>query len=93
MTTNGLLNIGFVGNTTGLAQLNGFQLSGPGAFTLFVNLGFQYNGSQLILNWPNGTLLEATNVRGPWTTNVATSPFINTPSLGTPQKYFRVQVQ
>jgi len=93
VTGNGLLHISLVGTTNGLAQLNGFQLSGPGAFTLYVLLDAQRNGSQLTVTWPNGTLLESTNVLGPWTTNVATSPYIFTPLPSTPQKYFRVQVQ
>jgi hypothetical protein len=81
-----------VGTTNGLAQLNGFQLSGPGAFALYVVLDVQRNVSQLMLTWPNGTLLESTNVLGSATTNVVTSPFIFTPSPSTLQKYYRLQV-
>jgi hypothetical protein len=93
VTTNGLLNISFVGTATGLANLNGFQLSGPGAFNLFVTLGIQQSGSQITLTWPNGTLLETTNLLSPWTTNAATSPFTFTPSPTQPQKFYRVRVQ
>jgi hypothetical protein len=39
------------------------------------------NGGQLVLTWSWGTLLEATNVLGPWTTNPATSPFTNPMTL------------
>jgi hypothetical protein len=31
-------------------------------------------GGGLSVNWPQGTLLQATNLLGPWTTNSATSP-------------------
>jgi hypothetical protein len=93
VTGNGLLNISLVGNGTAQAQLNGFQLSGPGATNLFVTVGIQQNGSQLTLTWPNGTLLEATNLLGPWITNGSSSPYVFTPSATTPQKFFRVQVQ
>ena len=42
--------------------------------------------------WPQGVLLEATNLVGPWTTNIAaTSPFTSSPTL--PQKYYRVRLQ
>jgi hypothetical protein len=49
-------------------------------------------GGQLQLQWTSGSLLEATNVTGPWTTNTtATSPFSVTPSL--PQKFYQIQGQ
>lgn len=47
-----------------------------------------YSGGSLVLSWPAGTLLEATNVTGPWTTNGAASPYTNTPTA--PQKFFRL---
>lgn len=56
-----------------------------------VKLTLQPSGADLILSWPFGTLLEADNVTGPWTTNVATSPLTVTPNAG--RKFYRVQVQ
>ncbi len=52
-----------------------------------------WNGSTLTLTWPSGwNLLEATDVVGPWTTNLsATSPFPVSPTE--PQKFFRLQAQ
>ena len=47
-------------------------------------------GSQLQITWPYGTLLEATNLSGPWTTNVSASPYLVTPTGG--QRFYRVQV-
>ncbi len=48
------------------------------------------NGS-LTLNWNAGTLQEATSLTGPWTTDTnITSPFIVTPSGGTPKKFYRL---
>jgi hypothetical protein len=35
------------------------------------------NGSQLVLTWPFGTLLESTNVAGPWTPTGGTTPYTN----------------
>lgn len=50
--------------------------------------------SQYQLEWSQGTLLEATSVKGPWVTNSAAfSPFTLSPQPGVPQKYYRVQVQ
>jgi len=48
-------------------------------------------GANIQLTWPQGTLLEATNVIGPYTTNNATSPYLF--ALTGPMKYFRVKIQ
>jgi hypothetical protein len=47
------------------------------------------DGAGLVLAWPYGTLLQATNVLGPWTTNNVTSPYTNKMAL--PEQYFRLQ--
>ncbi|MGC3957795.1 MAG: glycoside hydrolase family 97 N-terminal domain-containing protein [Verrucomicrobiota bacterium] len=58
--------------------------------TVPVTLELQYSGTNLVLSWSSGLLLEATNVLGPWTTNLsAASPFAVSPIE--PQKFFRVQ--
>jgi hypothetical protein len=50
------------------------------------------SGANLQLTWSSGTLLEATNVTGPWVTNLtATSPFVVSPTNA--QMFFRVRVQ
>jgi len=54
-------------------------------------LSYQWlTGSQLQLQWPQGALLEATNLNGPWITNNAASPFYLSPT-GL-QKYFRARI-
>jgi hypothetical protein len=50
----------------------------------------QWSGSNLQVSWLYGTLLEATNITGPWKTNIATSPYTVAP-VG-PMKFYRVQV-
>ena len=57
-----------------------------------VSLSYTWNGQALSLSWPHGTLLEATNVTGPWTTNATLSPFTVTPS-GSQNTFYRVRVQ
>jgi hypothetical protein len=42
------------------------------------------------LTWLNGTLLQATNAAGPWTTSTAASPYTMTPTNS--QMYFKVQM-
>jgi hypothetical protein len=56
-----------------------------------VTLAHSWNGQQLTLSWPQGTLMEATNLPGPWATNTAASPFVVTPTG--PRKFYRVQVR
>jgi len=47
-------------------------------------------GTNIQLQWTGGTLLQATNPKGPWTTNsAATSPYIISPT--NTQEYFRTQ--
>jgi hypothetical protein len=48
------------------------------------------NPGSIVLYWSNGTLLEATNVAGPWGTNaVQTSPVTNT--MTKPADFYKVQ--
>jgi len=57
-----------------------------------VTLTNKINGANLVLSWPgNGKLLEATNLAGPWTTNVSASPATVAPSQ--PQKFYRIRAQ
>jgi hypothetical protein len=57
-----------------------------------VSITFTNNGNHFQITWPQGVLLEATNVTGPWITNsTATSPFTNSPTM--PQQFYRVRVQ
>ena len=56
-----------------------------------VTLSIARSGNNLVLTWPRGTLLEATNLAGPWMTNNATSPFTNSPSGA--MEFYRVQEQ
>jgi hypothetical protein len=73
-----------------VAELQFFTPNAPSASPQITNI---WDGTQLTLSWPNGgTLLGATNVAGPWTTNsCAITPFVVLPAQ--PQKYFRVLIQ
>ena len=47
-------------------------------------------GTMIRLSWPgNGKLLEATNLTGPWSTNLAVSPLDILPNQ--PQKFYRIR--
>jgi hypothetical protein len=82
--------LGPANGSCNVAELQFFSVNPPPPPACITN---QWNGNQLTLSWQSGgTLLEATNVSGPWSTNVsATSPFIVTPSQ--PQKYYRLKLQ
>jgi hypothetical protein len=68
------------------------QYSAANGLFYNVNLTNQLNGANLTLSWPgNGKLLEATNLAGPWTTNVSASPDTVTPGL--PQTFYRIRSQ
>ncbi len=54
-------------------------------------VSIQPSGANVLVTWPFGTLLEATSVTGPWTTNVNVSPYTFAPTGA--QKFFRVQTQ
>ena len=57
-----------------------------------VTLTNRVSSGNLVLNWiGNGRLLEATNLLGPWTTNLGTSPVTITPDQ--PQMFYRIQTQ
>jgi hypothetical protein len=48
------------------------------------------SGTNLIVTLPYGTLLQATHVNGPWTTNISTSPYVITPTNS--MMFFRGQL-
>jgi len=56
-----------------------------------VYLTVQQAGGNLVLNWPAGLLLQATNVAGPWAPASANSPYTN--QFPNPNMFYRVQVQ
>jgi hypothetical protein len=47
------------------------------------------NGNNLVITWTGGSLLQATNLTGPWTPTGATSPFTNNVTTY-PQMFYRV---
>jgi hypothetical protein len=61
------------------------------SMTLGPSISIQKIGANVQLTWPRGTLLEATDVTGPWTTNSATSPYSVGPAGA--KKFFRVRAQ
>ena len=56
-----------------------------------VSLTIERAGTNLVLSWPEGTLLETTTITSVWTTNYAMSPYTN--PLSTTGKFYRVRVR
>ncbi len=77
------------------AQVAATDFAGPTSVPNFnLTLSAHLSGNNLILNWSAGTLLEATNVTGPWTPTLgAAPPSYSVPISGAPRKFYRVQVQ
>jgi hypothetical protein len=76
-----------IGASDGDVFLQAASLQGSVA----VNLSLQAVAGNLQLTWPQGTLLQATNLAGPWVTNSSASPYTFAPTA--PQEFFRVIVQ
>jgi hypothetical protein len=48
------------------------------------------DGSNLLVSWPSGTLLQAPAITGPWTTNHSTSPLTVVPTV--PTMFYQTQL-
>jgi hypothetical protein len=58
-----------------------------------VSLTIHWSGGNLVLGWPQGTLLQAPTVNGPWTTNSAAAPPSYTVTPSGNQMFYRVQLR
>lgn len=56
-----------------------------------VSINVQQAGGNFVLRWPQGLLLESTNVTGPWTTNNTVSHYTNQPN--NPRMFYKILVQ
>jgi hypothetical protein len=68
-----------------LGLYNGTAVAGP------QKLNITRSGNNIVLTWQTGTLLQATSVTGPWTTNSAATSGYTIPATNTSQ-FFRLQV-
>lgn len=71
------------------SEIEGMYAAGGGLVPVAPTLlSLQKSGDQIVLSWPQGTLLQADEITGPWTTNAVTSPYTLTPSET--RKFYRV---
>jgi hypothetical protein len=84
-----IANAAVFAQALGAAQVNGIYngqwIPGPQTITI------TRSGSNVVLNWQTGTLLESTNLLGPWTTNSAAVSGYSVPATNA-VKFFRLQV-
>ena len=58
------------------------------------NVAITQNSTNVVISWPlQGTLMQSTNVTGPWTINSPNSPLTNVITGTNQQMFFRVQFQ
>ncbi len=79
-------------NQTPYGTFNGVQLQDNLVSVPSVRLTVQRSGANLLLSWPQGTLLQATNVAGPYlpVSGNPPSPYTAVPTGA--QRFYRVQV-
>jgi hypothetical protein len=65
--------------------------SNLGVWGLTNYLYLHSDGTNPVLNWATGTLLQTTNLPGPWVTNPAVSPYMVTPTNA--QMFYRMLVR
>jgi hypothetical protein len=64
---------------------NGIPVQGPQTIII------THSGANVVLNWQSGTLLQSTNLLGPWTTNSAATSGYTIPATNRVQ-FFRLRV-
>jgi hypothetical protein len=76
-------------------QVAATDFAGPSSVPDFnVSLGFSISGGTLTLTWSSGTLLQSSNVLGPYVpVGGASPPSYSVPVSGAPKMFYRVQVQ
>lgn len=73
---------------------NSYSLVNPPVASVnLLKVTSQYVEGGLQITWPYGTLLQATNIMGPWIVNTNVSPYVNTNILGDGALYYRIQLR
>ena len=77
------------------AQVAAMDAAGPSTIPdLNVSLGASKSGGNFVITWSSGTLLNATNLGGPWTPVAGASPpSYSVPISSGPVNFYRVKVQ
>jgi hypothetical protein len=79
-------------NTNASWRPVGYTIQGwnYGVVNTNLSLSIQLSGTNVMLTWERGTLLESTNLHGPWATNLAGSPYTVFPA--NPLMFYQVQL-
>jgi hypothetical protein len=88
VATGGQITVQAETDTTSFrSPLDGFEL-----VSVAPTVTAQLVGTQIVLNWTTGILLQAPSLSGPWTTNTVAPPYAVTNDLTAPQMFYRVLV-
>ena len=92
VSSSGLITSVGTGSATVSATVDGVTATSPSiSASGGVALGITVSGSNIVLSWPSGTLLQAPSLLGPWTTNTAAvSPFTNSTAAGT--QFYKIEI-
>jgi hypothetical protein len=84
-----IANVAIFGQALNATQMQGLY-NGIGRLGA-QNISITRSGANVVLDWQSGTLLQAANLFGPWTTNSAAQPGIVVPITGSNQ-FFRLLI-
>jgi hypothetical protein len=80
------------GSATVSATVSGVTGTSSAITVSPLTIGVTRSGSNLVLNWQSGILLQAPTLLGPWTTNNAASPPSYTVSPTNASQFFRILI-
>jgi hypothetical protein len=83
----GIAQVAIFTNSFSAAQVQALYRASLSTPPIMLNL-VQAGAGNLTLTWSQGTLLQATNLDGPWTTNAATSLYSPVPTNA--QTFFKI---
>jgi len=92
VNSSGLITAVHTGSATVSATVSGVTGTSSAITVSPLTIGVTRSGSNLVLNWQSGILLQAPTLLGPWTTNNAASPPSYTVSPTNASQFFRILI-
>jgi uncharacterized protein YjdB len=92
VNSNGVITAVHTGSATVSATVSGVTGTSSAITVSPLTIGVTRSGSNLVLNWQSGILLQAPTLLGPWTTNNAASPPSYTVSPTNASQFFRILI-
>jgi uncharacterized protein YjdB len=86
ISSSGLITAVGGGSATISATVGGVTATSASITVESLTLDIEHSGTNLVLTWSSGVLLQAPTLLGPWTTNIAPSPY-TTPTTNEAEFY------